>query len=259
MSADLIQCRVADGVAVLTLNNPPLNLVTLELTRELDQALDHLAGDPAARVLVLTGAGERAFCAGSDIREFPNVADDVVGKKLAAENRAYAKVDDFPKPTIAAIAGLAYGGGLELAVCCDLLVVEANARLALPEIKLGVFPGSGGTVRVTRRIGEGRAKEMMYFGDPIDPATALAWGLVNRVVLPGEALIIACRLAAELAGRPNKALQLCKRAMDLSFDVTEDQAIESSLALSAEAFAADDCAEGVRAFFEKRKPRFTHS
>ncbi len=243
---------------IVTLNNPPLNLVTLELTRELDRVLDRLAADRDARVLVLTGAGERAFCAGSDVREFASVADDVIGRKLAAENRAYAKVDDFPKPTIAAIAGLAYGGGLELAVCCDLLVVEANARLALPEIKLGVFPGSGGTVRVTRRIGEGRAKEMMYFGDPIDPQRALAWGLVNRVVPPGEALITACRMAAELAERPSQALQLCKRAIDLSFDVSEDRAIESSLALSAEAFAADDCAEGVRAFFEKRKPRFRH-
>ncbi len=259
MSADLIDCQIEDGVAVLTLNNPPLNLVTLDLTGALDRALDRLTSDPGARAVVLTGAGERAFCAGSDIREFAGVADDVIGKKLAAENRAYAKLDDFPKPTIAAIAGLAYGGGLELAVCCDLLVVEANARLALPEIKLGVFPGSGGTVRVTRRIGEGRAKDMMYFGDPIEPETALAWGLVNRVVPPGEALITACRMAAALAERPSQALQLCKRAIDLSFDLSEDQAIERSLALSAEAFALADCQEGVRAFFEKRPPRFTRS
>jgi enoyl-CoA hydratase len=259
MSRDSILCQVEDGVAIVTLNNPPLNLVTLGLTRELDRTLDRLASDPEARVLVLTGAGERAFCAGSDIGEFPGVADDVVGKKLAPENRAYSKVDDFPKPTIAAVAGLAYGGGLELAVCCDLIVVEEPARLALPEIKLGVFPGSGGPVRVTRRIGEGRAKELMYFGEPIDAQTALAWGLVNRVALPGQALITACRMAAELAGRPNKALQLCKRAIDLSFDVSEDQAIERALALSAEAFVSEDCKEGVRAFFEKRPPRFTHS
>jgi enoyl-CoA hydratase len=259
MSTDPILCEVEDGVAVVTLNNPPLNLVTLDLTRALDRALDRLASDPAVRVLVLTGAGERAFCAGSDIREFPGVADHVIGKKLAAENRAYSKLDDFPKPTIAAVAGLAYGGGLELAVCCDLVVVEANARLALPEIKLGVFPGSGGTVRVTRRIGEGRAKDMMYFGEPIDPETALAWGLINRVVPPGEALIVAGRMAATLAERPNKALQLCKRAIDLAFDVSEDQATSRALALSAEAFASDDCKEGVRAFFAKEPPRFTHS
>ena len=227
MSALPILCRVEDGVAVVTLNNPPLNVVTLELTRQLEATLDRLAADPAARVLVLTGAGERAFCAGSDIKEFPELAasGEVVDRKMRKENQTYSKLDDFPKPTIAAVAGLAFGGGLELAVCCDLLVVEENARLALPEIKLGVFPGSGGTVRVTRRIGEGRAKEMMFFGEPIDAHTALAWGLVNRVVPPGEALLTACRMAATLAERPNRALQICKRAIDLSFDTSEDEAI----------------------------------
>ena len=144
-------------------------------------------------------------------------------------------------------------------MCCDLLVVEENARLALPEIKLGVFPGSGGTVRVTRRIGEGRAKEMMFFGEPIDARTALAWGLVNRVVPQGEALLTACRMAAELRERPNRALQICKRAIDLSFDVSEDEAIRQTLPLSGEVFASADCKEGVRAFFAKEPPRFTHS
>jgi enoyl-CoA hydratase len=261
MSRELILCRIAHGVAVVTLNNPPLNLVTLALTGELEATLDRLAADPEARVLVLTGAGERAFCAGSDVKEFPEMmaSGQVVERKLAAENRTYGKVDDFPKPTIAAIRGLAYGGGLELAVCCDLLVVEEDARLALPEIKLGVFPGSGGTVRVTRRIGEGRAKEMMYLGEPIDARTALAWGLVNRVVPPGEALGAARRLAEDLATRPSKALQLCKRAIDLSFDVSEDEAIRQSLALSDQAFASADGKEGVRAFFDKRPPRFGHS
>jgi enoyl-CoA hydratase/carnithine racemase len=261
MSAEPILCRIEDGVAVVTLNNLPLNVVTLELTRQLEATLDRLAADPAARVLVLTGAGERAFCAGSDIKEFPELSasGQVIDIKMRKENVTYSKVDDFPKPTIAAVAGLAFGGGLELVVCCDLLVVEETARLALPEIKLGVFPGSGGTVRVTRRIGEGRAKEMMFMGDPIDAQTALAWGLVNRVVAPGEALLTACRIAAELAQRPNKALQICKRAIDLSFDMPEDEAIRQTLPLSAEVFESADCKEGVRAFFAKEKPRFTHS
>ena len=261
MSADPILCRIEDGVAVVTLNNLPMNVVTLELTRRLDAVLDALAADPAARVLVLTGAGERAFCAGSDIKEFPELAasGQVIDTKMRKENEVYSKVDDFPKPTIAAVTGVAYGGGLELAVCCDLIVVEEDARLALPEVKLGVFPGSGGTVRVTRRIGEGRAKEMMFFGEPIDARTALAWGLINRVVPKGEALLTAGRMAAQLAELPNRALQICKRAIDLSFDVSEDEAIRQTLPLSGEAFATDDCQEGVRAFFEKRPPRFTHS
>ena len=255
-----ILTEVSEGVATVTLNNPALNLVTLDLTRALDATLDRLAGDPEVRVLVLTGAGEKAFCAGSDISEFPKLGGPgaAVEKKLRQENITYSKVDDFPKPTIAAVRGLAYGGGLELAVCCDLIVVEEGVRLALPEIKLGVFPGSGGTVRVTRRIGEGRAKEMMYFGDPIDAGTALAWGLVNRVVPKGEALLTAQRMAAELATRPNRALQLMKQAVDLSFDVTQDEAVQRSLEASDLVFQSEDCKEGVRAFFAKEAPRFTH-
>ena len=254
----LIHTRVEDGIAVLTLDNPPLNLVTLELTRRLRAALDRLAADPAARVLVVTGAGTRAFCAGSDVSEFASVADDVVRKKLAPENEAYSRLDDFPKPTIAALNGLAYGGGLELAVCCDLLVAGADVRLALPEVKLGVLPGSGGTVRVSRRIGEGRAKELMFTGDPIDAEAAHRWGLVNRVAPPGQALPAALELARTLAERPNRALQLIKEAVNLAHDTTEDEAVRRTLGLSATAFRTEDAQEGVRAFFAKETPRWRH-
>jgi enoyl-CoA hydratase/carnithine racemase len=256
---DLVRTTVEDGVAVLTLDNPPLNLVTLELTRRLDAALERLASEPAARVLVVTGAGTRAFCAGSDVSEFPTVQDDVVRKKLAAENAAYSRLDDFPKPTIAALNGLAYGGGLELAVCCDILIAGADVRLALPEVKLGVLPGSGGTIRVPRRVGEGRAKELMFTGDPIDAATALAWGLVNRVVPAGQALAAALELARTLAERPNRALQLMKQAVDLALDTTEDDAVRRTLALSEAVFRTEDCREGVRAFFAKEPPRWRHT
>ena len=153
MNHEPILHDIRDGVATVTLNNPPLNLVTLELTRALSRTLDELALDNAVRVLVLTGAGDRAFCAGSDIGEFPGMmgAGQVVQKKLSKENETYSKVDDFPKPTIAAVSGLAYGGGLELAVCCDLIVVEEHAKLCLPEIKLGGVPGSGGPGRWCRK------------------------------------------------------------------------------------------------------------
>ncbi len=261
MNKDLVQYETCNGVATMTLNNPPLNLVTLDLTRQLSRMLDALAQDDNARVLVVTGAGDRAFCAGSDVTEFASMmgTGKVVPMKLARENETYSKLDDFPKPTIAAVSGLAYGGGLELAVCCDLIVVEEHTRLCLPEIKLGVFPGSGGTVRVPRRIGEGRAKEMMFFGEPIDAATALSWGLVNRVAARGRSLRTAQDMAALLAEGPNRALQLCKTAVDLSFDTTEDQAVARSLELSDRAFGLADCREGVRAFFAKEKPRFSHA
>jgi enoyl-CoA hydratase len=261
MTSQPILCDIQAGVATVTLNNPPLNLVTLELRWQLNEVLDRLAADPEARVLILTGTGERAFCAGSDISEIRSLIRDkaMVTTKLKPENDTYSKVADFPKPTIAALNGLAFGGGLELAVCCDLIVAEEGVRLGLPEIKLGWFPGSGGTVRVTRRIGESHAKEMMFFGEPIEAATALAWGLVNRVAPTGEGLRVAGEMAAILAERPNRALQLCKSAIDLSFDVSEDQAVSHALALSGQVFSLEDCKEGARAFFAKEPPRFTHA
>jgi enoyl-CoA hydratase/carnithine racemase len=235
-------------------------LVTLNLTRDLDALVAQLAADAAVRVMVLTGSGTKAFCAGSDIKEFPRMmaAGAVVPQKLALENEAYSRVDDFPKPTIAALNGLAFGGGLELALCCDLIVAERGSVVALPEIKLGVFPGSGGPVRATRRIGEGRAKEMMYFGEPLPVETALAWGLVNRVVGAGEARTTALAMARTLAAQAGVALAACKQAIDMAFDLPEEAAIKASLALSEQVFTSADCREGVRAFFAKEPPRFTH-
>jgi enoyl-CoA hydratase len=258
MSKTKLTYAYQDGVALLTLDNPPLNLITLDMTRELNALIPRLADDRAVRAMVLTGSGERAFCAGSDVKEFPQVADAVVRKKLALENEAYTRIAEFPKPTIAALNGLAFGGGLELAVCCDLIVAEAGGRVALPEIRLGVFPGSGGTIRVTRRIGEGRAKEMMFFGEPVAVETALAWGLVNRVVPHGEALGSALGMARQLAAGPAVALQLCKQSIDMALDRSEREAVEATLALSERAFATEDCAEGVRAFFAKEAPRFRY-
>ncbi len=256
-----VRCSVSGGVATLTLDNPPLNVVFRGLTVALGQVLDVLAADDAVRAVVVTGAGTRAFCAGSDIAEFQPlmVPGRIVPAKLALQHEVFGRLDDFPKPTVAAINGLAFGGGLEIAVCCDLLVADATARFALPEIKLGVFPGSGGPVRVTRRIGEGRAKELMFLGEPIDAATALAWGLVNRVVPAGEALAAAQALAATLAQRAPLALALCKQAIDLSFDTTEDEAMRLALPLSDRVFSSADAQEGVRAFLSKDTPRFAAS
>ena len=256
-----VRCSVRDGVAVLTLDNPPLNVVFRGLTEALGRALDVLAQDASVRVVVVTGAGQRAFCAGSDITEFqPLMQPGRIGpEKLELQHQVFARLDDFPKPTVAAINGLAFGGGLEIAVCCDLIVVDETARLALPEIKLGVFPGSGGPVRVTRRVGEGRAKELMLLGEPIDATTALAWGLVNRVVAQGTALDAALALAATLAQRPPLAMALCKQAIDLSFDTSEDVAIAAALPLSERVFTSAESREGVRAFLARQTPSFPNA
>jgi enoyl-CoA hydratase/carnithine racemase len=257
---ELVKHTLDAGIAVVTLDNPPLNVVTLELTRRLNDLVGRLAADPEVRVLVLTGSGEKAFCAGSDIKEFPDMmaAGTVVPRKLALENEAWNRVDDFPRPTIAALNGLALGGGLELAMCCDLIVAEAGQFVALPEIKLGVFPGTGGTIRAMRRIGEARAKEMMFFGEKLPVETARDWGLLNRVVPRGQALATAMEMARTLAQRPGVALQMLKHSADMAFDMAERTAVHASLALSDKVFSSADCDEGVKAFFAKRQPVFRH-
>lgn len=260
MSSDLIQTELADGVALLTLNNPPMNVVTVELTRQLNAVLDQLASANQVIALVLSGANPaaRVFCAGSDIKEFPDymTPGSVLEKKLVFENRTYDKLEDFPKPTIAAVNGLAYGGGLELAVACDIIIAAENARLALPEIKLGIFPATGGTYRVPRRIGAARAKIMMFTGEPIDANTAKDWGLIDQAVPAQDVLETAMALARRIAQGPANSLMLCKQAVDESLKTDREEAIRQMLALSDQAFCSDECKEGVRAFLSKESPRF---
>lgn len=256
-----VRCRVEQGVAVVTLDNPPLNVVFRALTEALDRVLDALAADASVRAVVLTGAGTRAFCAGSDIAEFQPLMQPgrIVPEKLQLQHQVFARLDGFAKPTVAAVNGLAFGGGLEIAVCCDLIVADEGARFALPEIKLGVFPGSGGPVRVARRVGAGRAKELMFLGEPVDAPTALAWGLVNRVAPPGQALQAAMALAATLAQRPPLALALCKQAIGWAFEMAQDAAIAAALPLSERAFTSAEAREGVAAFLARRPPDFPNA
>jgi enoyl-CoA hydratase len=255
-----IECMIDNGIALVTLVNPPLNLVTLTTSRDLKDLFLKLSADNAVRVVILTGSGTKAFCAGSDIHEFPEMmaAGSVVPKKLKLENDAFSAIRHCSKPTIAALNGLAFGGGLEMAVCCDLLIAEAGDSIALPEVKLGVFPGSGGPVRVLRRIGESRAKWMMLTGEPVSVETACDWGLINEVVPKGSALKRAKELAGKLADLPNLALQCCKASANMSFDMDEQAAVDASLQLSDRVFSSQDCKEGVRAFFAKQKPQFKH-
>lgn len=251
--------RVEDGVAVVVLDNPPLNVLSLAMTSRLDDIFDELRED-AVRVVVITGAGERAFCAGADIKEFVGLAESgtVIDVKLAKENRVYNKIAEFPKPIIAAINGDAFGGGTELALCCDLRIAAEGARFGLPECKLGVIPGAGGTQRLPRLIGTARAKELMYTGDFIDAATAERIGLVNRVVKKSELDTVVRELAAILAARPAVALAAIKEAVDYGIIAGEAAGHARALELSERVFASDDMREGVQAFFEKRRPNFKH-
>lgn len=169
----------AGGVTTIRLNNPPLNLISKEVTEALGRSLEELERNSSVRAVVLTGTGTRAFSAGSDVKEFPDLAGRVGEGKLLEENAVYDRLAGLPMPTVAAIEGDALGGGLELALCCDLRVASAVARLGLPELRLGVMPGSGGTQRLPRLIGLARAKELILLGELVDPETALTYGIVT--------------------------------------------------------------------------------
>ncbi len=252
----VLVARPERGVAKLTLNNPPLNLVTLGMARRLIEVLEDLDRDESVRAVVVTGAGNKAFCAGSDVKEFEAVRDRVVEKKLARENQAFGGFESLSKPVVAAIEGLAYGGGCEISLACDLRIIAASASMALPEVKLGVVPGSGGLFRLPELVGPARAMELMYLGDPIDAREAERMGLVNEVVPEGKALPRALDIARRLSRQPKEAVAAIKRGVRESAQLTREEAVQLTLELSDHVFKARDCTEGIRAFFEKREPRF---
>lgn len=245
-------------VTTIRLQNPPLNLVTVELTRALDSALADIEADPDVRCVIVTGTGERAFCAGSDVKEFQSLRGRVGEGKLLLEKAVYRRLAKLPMPTIAAIQADALGGGLELALCCDLRVADERAKLGLPEVRLGVMPGSGGTQRLPRIVGPARAKEMILLGELIDADQAAGIGLVNRVAPAGDAIEIARAMAETIASRGPVAVREAKRAIDIAGDTPLDQGFAAEMDASERVFATEDMLEGARAFFEKRPPEFTN-
>jgi enoyl-CoA hydratase len=247
----------SSGVAILTLNNPPLNLNTLTTLAQLRDACRRLADDDRMRAVVVTGKGEKAFCAGSDINEFASVRENVVPRKLARENEALAALEDLPIPVIAALNGVTLGGGAEIALACDIRIIDEAARIGFPEVKLGVFPGSGGIFRLPRLIGPGRAYELLYTGESIDAQEAWRIGLVNRIAPLGQSFPIAMTLAESLAKGPTLALSLIRAGVRDSLCQTTEEAIRRTLADSHKVFTAPDIEEGVAAFFDKRAPAFT--
>ena len=244
------------AVSRIELDNQPLNLVTGEMMERLDAVLDELAGDREVRAVVVTGAGTRAFCAGSDVKEFDGLAGRVAQGKLLYEKYVYRKLAELPVPTIAAIEGDALGGGLELALCCDLRIASARARLGMPEVRLGVIPGSGGTQRLPAVVGPARAKEMILVGELISAQRAEQIGLVNAVADDGQALAVAIDMAQRIAQRGPVAVREAKHLIERARDLDLDAGLAAELDASDRVFASEDMREGARAFFAKRPPEF---
>ncbi|MGQ0617138.1 MAG: enoyl-CoA hydratase/isomerase family protein [Acidimicrobiia bacterium] len=238
--------RHDDGVALVRLDHPKVNALSKELLTQLEAAARGLTDEPPGAVVV-TG-GDRVFAAGADIAEFGGRAEaEEIGGLFA---RALGAVADIPRVTIAAIGGVALGGGCELALACDFRMVSERARLGQPEILLGVIPGGGGTQRLPRLVGPARAKDLIFSGRAVDAAEALRIGLVDRVVAP-EALQHESRAwAAEFARGPLSALALAKRAIDRGLDITLNGGLDLEQQLFAEVFATDDARIGVSSFLE---------
>jgi enoyl-CoA hydratase len=243
-------------VAHLELVNPPLNLVTRQLTEQLRDALAELRAADGVRAVVVSGRGDRAFCAGSHIGEFEGLRGRVADGKLLLEKFVYRQLAELPMPTIAAIEGDALGGGLELALCCDLRVASARARLGMPEVRLAVLPGSGGTQRLPRVVGPARAKELILTGRIISAEEAERIGLVNQVVPAGEARQAAAAVADEIAARGPLAVREAKRLIDAALDLDLDAGLAAELDASERIFASEDMLEGANAFLGKRDPEY---
>jgi len=244
------------AVAVVTINRPDkLNALNMKVHEEGVAALDELKADDSVRVVVLTGAGEKSFIAGADISEFVE-ATPVAQRDLFHERTLFNTIDTFPKPVIAMINGFCLGGGNELALACDIRVASEKSRFSQPEINLGIMPGGGGTQRLARLIGEGRAMELCLLGDMIDATTAHRFGLVNHIFPPEQLEEETMKLAEKIAEKAPIALQLTKEAVKFASRSNLDEGLRREVDLFAICFSTEDKIEGVAAFLEKRKPEF---
>ena len=236
-----------------------MNALSASLLEELEAEVDGLDGDDATRAIVLRGGGERAFVAGADIEEFPALREAAAteGGSARGIQKLGGRMDAAATPFVAAIQGFCLGGGLELAMCCDVRVCADDAQLGQPEIKLGLIPGGGGTQRLPRLVGLGHALLLNLTGDFVDASTAERWGLVEKVVLAAELDDAALKVATTIAARSPHAVGVLRELAR----TTRDLSLEEGLRREAEGFrrclASEDGLEGVTAFIEKREPRFT--
>jgi enoyl-CoA hydratase/carnithine racemase len=251
-----------DGVAVVTVENPPVNALSNAVLDALGDAGERLGADPSARAVVLCGSGEKAFLAGADLGEFTRALDagdrNWIEDHTRRSRRMLDRWEALAQPTVAAVQASAMGGGLEVALACDLIVADPSASFGLPEVRLGLMPGAGGTQRLPRRIGTARAMELALLGTVVDAERAHALGLVSSVSEPGAAAAEAIKLAHRLARLPAVSVRAIKRSVARFTERDLASGLDAERAAFMEVFASADAREGVRAFLDKRRPEFGH-
>lgn len=256
MAYETIILEKKERVATITLNRPPMNPLNRRMYEELGQVAEELNADPEIKVVIITGSGDKAFAAGLDVKEVEGKSVTDMKDFWACSRDASARVAGIEKPVIAAINGLALGGGLEMALCCDLRIASEGVRFGQPEVTLGIIPGGGGTQRLSRLIGAARAKELLFTGEMFDAQTALQMGLVSRIVPADKLIEEVTALATTIAAMPAVALKMIKHAVDHGINMD----LNSALIYEGESFmlsyTSEDGREGLQAFVEKRKPDF---
>lgn len=250
--------EVENGIGIVTINRPKaLNALDAATIYELDRMFTELATDPNIQVVILTGGGEKSFVAGADITEMQAMSA-IEGRNWAKLAQAvFNKIENLPKPVIAAVNGYALGGGCEIAMACDIRIASDKAKFGQPEVSLGIPPGFGGTQRLSRLIGKGRAKEMLFTADMIDAAEAYRIGLVNKVSSSEALMNTAKAMAQTIMSRAPVAVQVCKTAVNEGLDTDLDSAIAYEAEVFGLCFSTSDQKEGMTAFVEKRKAGFT--
>nr|WP_085991192.1 enoyl-CoA hydratase [Oceanobacillus senegalensis] len=254
--AELLTVTIKNGVATVVIDNPPMNVLSTQVTKELDEVFQELKEDQEVISTILTGAGDRAFMAGADIKEFP---DREKNKENQIDtHEVFNRIENIPKPTIALLNGFTLGGGLELSLLCDIRIAENHAKIGFPEVNLGLLPGAGGTQRLPRIVGASKAKEMMFTGDPLSAEEARSLGIVSQVVPKGEGKVVAEQLAQKLANQSLQSLSRIKHLVNVGSELPIEEGLQLEKQLFDDLFVTKDAKEGVRAFIEKRKPVFTH-
>ncbi len=254
---EFVRLEKADGIGTIRLDRPKMNALNAQVQDELREVADAAALDNEIRAVVVYG-GESVFAAGADIKEMLDMSYSDMSVRAGALNSGLGSMSGIPKPVVAAIAGYALGGGLEIALACDWRVVSADAKLGQPEMNLGVIPGGGGTQRLARLIGPARAKDLVMSGRMVDAHEALAIGLADRIVPAGESVYeAAVAMVRPYVNGPALALRAAKLAIDGGLELDLERGLQWESQLFAGLFATDDRREGMTAFVEKRKPTFT--
>ena len=253
-----LQYECADGIATVRFNRPgKLNAINPEMIEDLRKLVTDVRADPGARVVIFTGNG-RAFCAGADIAALTKIGGPadfmtfIEGVQLA-----FNAIEDLDRPTIAAINGIAYGGGCEISLCCDIRVIAEDASIGVPEIKIGLLPGAGGTQRLPRMLPTAIAKQMIYTGDPLTAQQALHHGLVNEIAPAGQALEVAVLWARKLLKLPPVGIRCAKLLVDIAQNGSLKTGIEAERQAMGLLYATEDRKEGLGAFLERRDAKFS--